>query len=68
MRLTINGDLRELAGVGACSLDELLVHLALPLDRVAVEHNGAVIRRSERALRTINDGDVLEIVTLVGGG
>ena len=49
-------------------LPALLVALALPGDRVAVEQNGAIVRRPERAHTSVNDGDVFEIVTLVGGG
>jgi thiamine biosynthesis protein ThiS len=38
------------------------------VDRVAVEHNGAIVRRADRPVTRVNDGDVFEIVTLVGGG
>jgi sulfur carrier protein len=65
MRVRINGELRE---VEATTIEAVLTSLALPVDRVAVEHNGAIVRRAERPLTRINDGDVLEIVTLVGGG
>jgi thiamine biosynthesis protein ThiS len=69
MRITINGEAKELAGAGgSLTVDELLAQLALPGDRVAVEINGVVVRRADRAKRAIVDGDVLEIVTLVGGG
>ena len=49
------------------TVDGLLRALALPLDRVAVELNGALVRRLERD-RGLREGDVVEIVTLVGGG
>ncbi len=65
MQVTINGERRD---VDATTIERLLVALAVPLDRVAVEHNGAVVRRAERAAAVVNDGDVIEIVTLVGGG
>lgn len=66
MRITVNGVAQELAE--PMTLDDLLTRLALPVERVAVEHNGVVVRRADRATRAVADGDVLEIVTLVGGG
>ena len=69
MHVTINGEAKELPfGAGRATVAELLAHLALPGERVAVELNGVVVRRAERADRAVVDGDVLEIVTLVGGG
>lgn len=35
---------------------------------VAVEQNGAVVRRADHAQTPVNPGDRLEIVRLVGGG
>ena len=35
---------------------------------VAVEHNGVIIERSAYASTTLEDGDVVEIVRMVGGG
>ena len=46
----------------------LLERLALAPEQVAVERNRALVRKSEQALLTLAAGDVLEIVTLVGGG
>jgi thiamine biosynthesis protein ThiS len=69
MHVTINGEAKQLSlGAGPTTVAALLVHLALPAERVAVELNGVVIRRADRADRAVVDGDVLEIVTLVGGG
>jgi sulfur carrier protein len=65
MQVTING---EQQNVDATTIDALLVAMSVPLDRVAVEHNGTVLRRQARADAAIRDGDVIEIVTLVGGG
>lgn len=65
MRLTINGDVTNL---DASSVEEVLDALGLPKERVAVEHNGRIIRRGERKDTLVADGDRLEVVTLVGGG
>jgi sulfur carrier protein len=35
---------------------------------VAVEHNGAIIDRTDYASTTLRDGDTVEIVRMVGGG
>jgi sulfur carrier protein len=35
---------------------------------VAVERNGAVVKRARHGEETLAPGDVLEIVTFVGGG
>ena len=65
MRLTLNGEQRD---VDAPSVAALLVALALPADQCAVEVNGALVKRAARAATPLHDGDVVEIVTLVGGG
>jgi len=65
MRLTINGDVKDL---DARSVEEVLEVLGLPKERVAVEHNGRIVRRGDRKDTVVVDGDRLEVVTLVGGG
>ena len=47
---------------------ELLRHLGLKAEHVAVELNRDLVARTRHADRVIVDGDVLEVVTLVGGG
>ena len=46
----------------------LLVALRLDPTRVAVEHNRELVPRARHAETKLSDRDVLEIVTLVGGG
>jgi sulfur carrier protein len=65
MRVTINGELRE---VPDATVRELLVHLGLTEGPVAVELNGNIVPRAEHAATSVRDGDVLEIVHMVGGG
>jgi sulfur carrier protein len=52
----------------ACTVAALLSRLELPGTRVAVEVNRQIVRRGDHLERTINDGDKIEVVTLVGGG
>jgi thiamine biosynthesis protein ThiS len=35
---------------------------------IAVEHNGVILARDRYATATLRDGDILEIVRMVGGG
>ncbi len=67
MQLTVNGEARTFPQAPE-SLEALLGVLALPQERVAVELNGTLVRRGERHTTPVRDGDVVEIVTLVGGG
>ena len=47
------------------TIAELLTELGRDPKRIAVELNEQIVRREEHAARTLNDGDRLEIVTLV---
>jgi sulfur carrier protein len=66
MRATVNGEPHELPE--GLTVLALLVHLDIGKDRVAVERNGAVVKKARHADELLSDGDVLEIVTFVGGG
>jgi sulfur carrier protein len=70
MRITINGEARHLNddAVAIDTVAALVAALGLPAERVAIEHNGAIVRRPDRSSTPVADGDVFEIVTLVGGG
>lgn len=50
------------------ALTHLLEHLSLPTQRIAVELNREVIRRTEWLERIVRDGDRIEVVHFVGGG
>jgi len=63
--LLVNGERREVP-TGA-TLPQLLQTLGFR-GRVAVERNGTVLRQAEHAQTQLQDGDVLEVVTFVGGG
>ena len=66
MQVTLNGEPRELPD--NLTLQDLLQHLQLSADRVAVEHNREIIQRDLWASVRVQAGDQLEIVHLVGGG
>ena len=66
LRVYVNGESRELSA--PISLSELINQLNLPVARIAVELNRAVVRRSEWSTTTLQDEDRIEIVHFVGGG
>ena len=66
MKLTINGENRELEEIG--TLSALVEELGMKQDRVAIEHNRQIVPREQWAQTHLKDGDCLEIVHFVGGG
>ena len=66
MTILINGEPREVPET--LSVADLLRDLGVKPVHVAVELNQGLVTRSRHAETPIRAGDVLEIVTLVGGG
>ena len=66
LTLEINGEFRSVPAVA--SVQELLEHLKLGPDRIAVELNRAIIRRKDWVATPVCDRDKVEIVQFVGGG
>lgn len=66
MRLTVNGELRDLPPVA--TVTELVAALALDVRKVAVERNLEIVPRSLHAETPVADGDRIEIVHFIGGG
>jgi thiamine biosynthesis protein ThiS len=66
MRLTVNGEVRDVAP--GATLVDLLASLGIEGKRVAVERNLEIAPRSLWPEITLADGDRLEIVQFVGGG
>jgi thiamine biosynthesis protein ThiS len=66
VRITVNGDAVDVDD--GIALPALLLLRGWSGDRVAVERNGKIVRRVDRAGVTLLERDVLEVVTLVGGG
>ncbi len=66
VQITLNGERREIPA--ALSVADLVRNLGLRPDHVAVEVNSDLVTRSRLPATMIADGDVLEVVTLVGGG
>jgi thiazole synthase len=64
--ITLNGERRELPG--PLSLGELLRRMEVRPEHVAVEVNRELVPRARHEGHEVREGDVLEVVTLVGGG
>ena len=63
---TINGDPQQIPE--NLTLLELLRHLKLSEERVAIERNREIVKREEWESVRVEAGDQLEIVQFVGGG
>jgi thiazole synthase len=64
--LTINGEPRTLPN--PLTVADLLQHLGLDRRRVAVEVNQEIVPAARHAEHALHDADLVEVVTLVGGG
>lgn len=64
--VTINGEKREVPG--EIDLDQLLELFSLPKQRVAIELNQTVVRRSDWPSTKVRDNDKIEVIHFVGGG
>jgi sulfur carrier protein len=67
MRVTVNGNVREIAAA-APTVAELVREMGLEGKRIAVERNGEIVPKSGYDRTPLAEGDRLEIVGAVGGG
>lgn len=63
--VTINGKNREMQGK---TISEMLAILEYRVDAVAVERNEVIVPKAEYADTVLADGDVVEVVSFMGGG
>ncbi len=66
MQVIVNGQPREVPD--RTTVAGLLEELELATKPVAVEVNLELVPRAQHGQQRLNDGDRLEVVTLVGGG
>jgi thiamine biosynthesis protein ThiS len=66
LQLTINGDRREVPD--NLTIESLIRHLSLAPERLAVERNREVVRRTDWPHTQLEENDHLEIIHFVGGG
>ncbi|NJK34618.1 MAG: thiamine biosynthesis protein ThiS [Oscillatoriales cyanobacterium SM2_2_1] len=66
VQVFVNGEVRPCPL--ACSLGSFLAHVGLNPRLIAVEYNGEILHRQYWHSTVLQQGDRLEIVTIVGGG
>ncbi len=66
MQLTVNGQSQQTSP--GLTVAQLIDQMGLKGRAVAVERNRQVVPRRDHETTQLNQGDVVEIVTLVGGG
>ena len=66
LTLQINGESRVVPVLR--NVQELVNHLGIAQDRIAVELNRRIIRRTDWNTTPLHDRDKIEIVQFVGGG
>ena len=66
IQIVVNGVSRSVSD--GTSVVDLLGHLGIPPDRVAIELNGAILKKQDWPATPVRAGATLEIVQFVGGG
>ena len=66
LRIKVNGEEREVPD--RATINDLVKHLALAPERLAIELNREVVRRGEWSTIVLTEGDQVEIIHFVGGG
>jgi sulfur carrier protein len=66
VEIFVNGE--RLQVPSGCSVAEMLEHLKISSDRVAVELNKTLVRKRDWAATSVSGGAHVEVVEFVGGG
>ena len=66
MKVCVNGESADIKS--GSTVAELLEHLRIGRDRVAVEVGLEIVPKARYDAHTLSDGDRIEIVHFVGGG
>ena len=66
MHLTVNGQARDIPD--NVTVSGMLDTLDVRSGAIAVEVNGEIVSRSKHGEAVLQEGDIVEIVTFVGGG
>ena len=64
--ITVNGNI--ISNADDLSLYDYLVREGYTISLVAVECNGSIIPKTQYEEKILTDGDVIEVVSFVGGG
>lgn len=66
MQLTINGEPRDVPD--GLNLRALIEHLGIKPELVAAQHNERIVGRDAQTSVTLAEGDIVELIRIVGGG
>lgn len=66
MKIKVNGDERTIDE--GTTIAALIEELKIPAAGTAVAIGDAIVPRSEYALRTLNEGECIEVIRAIGGG
>ena len=66
MKVFLNGESRDVPA--DLNLEQLLTHFSLPSQRVAIELNRNVVRRTDWQDTKVSEADTIEVIHFVGGG
>ena len=66
LHVTVNGESRAVPA--GASVADLLEQLGVATPRVAVERNKDIVPKADYRATALQEGDVFEVVELVGGG
>ena len=66
MNITLNGQARDVEA--GTTIGKVVDLVTTDRQRIAVERNLAIVKREHYDDAIIEEGDVIEVVTLVGGG
>lgn len=64
--ITLNGN--ELSGNEGITVEELIRRQNFVKSQIAIEINGTIISKKDYETTQVQDGDVIEVVSFVGGG
>ncbi|MBP9837144.1 MAG: sulfur carrier protein ThiS [Proteobacteria bacterium] len=65
LELQINGERKK---VSSLNVEQLISELSLENKKIAVELNKEIISRNNYSSTVLKSGDILEIISFVGGG
>ena len=66
LNVTVNGENKQLPD--GTTVEDLLAQMEVRREYLAVERNRSIVPRTEYEKTALEDGDTIEIVSLVGGG
>jgi sulfur carrier protein len=66
VKIYVNGEPRETPD--GTTVGQLLAALGIDRRKIAVERNREIVPRTQHAATPLEDGDRVEIVSMVGGG